>query len=298
MLPQGLKQGDKVALLSTARKITTGELGFAIDLLSEWGLDVVIGKTIGKSHHQFAGTESERLKDFQSMLDDTTIKAIFCARGGYGTTQIIDRLDFSRFSQFPKWIVGYSDITVLHNHIHTQLNIATIHATMPVNFAQNTSEALETLRQALFGNLPEYRIPANPLNRTGVASGNLIGGNLSLLYALIGTPSDIQTNGKILFLEDLDEYLYHIDRMMNALNRSGKLQHLAGLIVGGFTEMRDNAIPFGETAEDIIARYSGAYSFPVIFGFPAGHISDNRALVMGMPVTLKVSDSFAEISFD
>ncbi len=287
--PPALQKGDKIALLSTARKISADALTPIMEIFSDWGLQVVQGKTLGLEHHQFAGTEKERLEDLQWALDDAEIKAVFCVRGGYGTVQIIDRLDFTSFVQHPKWIVGYSDITVLHSHLHTQLQTATLHATMPINYTQNTPQSLETLHQALFGHTPDYLIEAHPLNRFGKASGSLVGGNLSLLYAMIGTPSDLQTKGKILFIEDLDEYLYHIDRMMNALQRSGKLHDLAGLIVGGMTDMNDNTIPFGETAYQIIARYAAPYGFPVAFGFPAGHEADNRALVLGATVCLEVT---------
>jgi muramoyltetrapeptide carboxypeptidase len=202
--------------------------------------------------------------------------------------RIVDGLDWRAFAKQPKWLVGYSDVTVLHSHVHQNLGIETLHATMPINFANNTPEALESLRRALFGEPMDYEFPHHDLNRKGQAEGQLVGGNLSLLYSLAGTPSDVDTQGKILFLEDLDEYLYHIDRMMMQLQRSGKLAGLAGLIVGGMTDMKDNTIPFGKTAEQIIKEHVEPYGYPVAFGFPAGHIDDNRALVMGRKIWLKV----------
>ncbi|OWY18937.1 LD-carboxypeptidase [Sphingobacteriales bacterium UPWRP_1] len=288
IVPPLLQKGNSVALLSTARKILPHELAPALPVFEEWGLQVVLGKTLHLECHQFAGTEEQRLADLQQALDNDQIKAIFCARGGYGTAQIIDRLDFTKFARCPKWIVGYSDVTVLHSHLHTRLRTATLHATMPINFAGNTPQALQTLQQALFEKPPGYTFAPHELNRPGIAKGQVVGGNLSLLYALIGTPSDINTRGKILFIEDLDEYLYHIDRMMNALFRSGKLHRLAGLLIGGMTNMKDNAVPFGEDASQIIARYVKPFGFPVAFGFPAGHMPDNRALVLGKRATLTV----------
>ncbi|OWY20189.1 LD-carboxypeptidase [Sphingobacteriales bacterium UPWRP_1] len=288
IVPPLLQRGNRVALLSTARKILPRELAPALPVFEEWGLEVVWGKTLQLEHHQFAGTEAQRLSDLQQALDDAHVKAIFCARGGYGTAQIIDELDFTNFIRNPKWIVGYSDITVLHSHLHTRLKTATLHATMPINFAGNTPQALQTLQQALFEKPPRYTFVPHELNRPGIAKGQLVGGNLSLLYALIGTPSDINTSGKILFIEDLDEYLYHIDRMMNALLRSGKLHRLAGLVVGAMTDMKDNTVPFGEDACQIIARYVRPFGFPVAFGFPAGHIPDNRALILGKRAHLEV----------
>lgn len=291
-VPPPLQPGDAVALLSTARKINPPDLAPAITLLQSWGLTVEQGKTLQLEHHQFAGTAPQRLADLQQVLDNPAIKAIFCARGGYGTAQIIDQLNFTQFARYPKWIVGFSDITVLHSHLHTTLGTATLHATMPINYPQNTTQALQTLHHALFSHTPpNYHFAAHPQNQTGAAQGILVGGNLSLIYALIGTPSDLNTAGKILFIEDLDEYLYHIDRMMNALLRSGKLHRLAGLLIGGMTDMKDNPIPFGENAEQIIARYAQPFNFPVAFGFPAGHTPDNRALVMGIPARLQVQQT-------
>jgi muramoyltetrapeptide carboxypeptidase len=280
--PAFLKKGDTVGIIAPARKISPEDLQPSIDILSSWGLHVVLGKNLFHEDHQFAGTDAERSEDLQTMLDDVLIKAIICARGGYGTLRIIDKIDFSRFRTHPKWIVGYSDITVMHSHIHT-LGIETLHATMPINFSKN-AEATEALRKALFGENLIYEAEPHPLNRTFSAAtieGELIGGNLSLLYALTGSISETDTKGKILFIEDLDEYLYHIDRMMLNLKRAGKLSHLKALIVGGMTDMKDNTIPFGKTAEEIILDAVKEYDYPVCFGFPAGHIDRNLALYLG-----------------
>ena len=289
--PSYLKQGNKVGIVATARKISLEEIKPALTILGSWGLQPVIGKTIGLADNQYAGTDDERAKDLQNMLDDESIKAIFCARGGYGTVRIIDELNFDIFQKHPKWICGYSDVTVFHSHINQNLNIETIHSTMLFNFPKvGSNKAMVTLCEILFGEELIYSIPTQSLNKKGIANGQLMGGSLSLLYSLSSTLSDIDTKGKILFLEDLDEYLYHIDRMMMNLKRSGKLEHLKGLIVGGMTDMKDNTIPFGKTAEEIIFDAVKDYDYPVCFGFPAGHIEDNCALIMGREVEMEVGE--------
>lgn len=287
--PPNLHPGDKIGLVSTARRITEAELGPAIQTFTEWGLEVVLGKNLFETDNQYAGTDAQRTADLQEMLDDPEIKAIVCARGGYGTARIIDDIDFTNYTLWPKWIAGYSDITVLHSHIHTNLGIETMHAIMPLNFP-GTPEAMDSLKKALFGEEISYNLDPHPFNRPGSCSGQLVGGNLSILYSINNTASDIDTTNKILFIEDLDEYLYHIDRMMMNLRRSGKLENLAGLIVGGMTEMNDNEVPFGKTAYEIIAEAIIPYSYPVIFNFPAGHISDNRVLILGRRSEMTVSD--------
>ncbi len=242
--------------------------------------------------HQFSGTDHERATDLQAMLDDASIRAIFCARGGYGSVRIIDELDFSGFIQNPKWIVGYSDITVFHSHINRHFGIQTLHGPMPINFPpdRKVKASLQSLKEILEGGYPAYHFTSHPFNRKGTASGMLCGGNLSMLYSLAGTESDIDTEGKILFIEDLDEYLYHIDRMMQNLKRSGKLESLAGLVVGGMNDMNDNTIPFGKTAYEIIAETVADYHFPVIFDFKSGHISENLGLIIGGYVELEVAE--------
>jgi muramoyltetrapeptide carboxypeptidase len=290
--PQYLSPGDKIAIVSPARKISREEVADAIKVFKSWNLEVVEGEHVYDTYHQFAGTDRERTADLQRMLDDPAVKAIICSRGGYGTVRIIDHLDFTQFIKTPKWIVGYSDVTVLHSHIHRQFSIETLHAVMPINFkgSCDTKPCVGSLKVALFGKPLNYRLPVSDLCRRGIAEGELVGGNLSILYSLSNTDSDINTDGKILFLEDLDEYLYHIDRMMMNLKRSGKLENLAGLIVGGMTDMRDNEVPFGKSGAQIVADMVGEYDYPVFHGFPAGHQQDNRALFLGRRVKFEVGE--------
>ena len=295
--PSALQPGQRVAIVSPARKISAAELAPAIATLRGWGLEVVLGETIAGDHHQFAGDDDLRRRDFQHQLDDPSIRAILCARGGYGTARIVDALDFSRFARQPKWVAGFSDITVLNSHL-LRLGCASIHGVMPVLFHQAGGEAaLESLRRALFG---ETTLPlvaaAHPLNRPGTATGELVGGNLSLLHTITGTASQASFAGRILFLEDLDEYLYHIDRMLLHLHRSGQLAGLAGLVVGHFSQMRDNAVPFGSAAEEIISAYAQLYDFPVGYGFPVGHEADNLALVVGQVMHLEVNQTGARLA--
>ncbi|OGX85354.1 LD-carboxypeptidase [Hymenobacter lapidarius] len=295
--PPALQPGQRVAIVSPARKISAAELAPAIATLQSWGLEVVLGETIAGDHHQFAGDDTLRRRDFQQQLDDPSIRAILCARGGYGTARIVDGLDFSRFSRQPKWVAGFSDITVLNSHL-LALGHASIHGVMPVLFHQAGGEAaLESLRRALFGeaSLP-IAAPAHPLNRPGTGTGELVGGNLSLLHTITGTASQASFAGRILFLEDLDEYLYHIDRMLLHLHRSGQLAGLAGLVVGHFSQMRDNTIPFGSAAEETINSYAQLYDFPVGYGFPVGHEADNLALVVGQRARLVVGTAGAQLS--
>ena len=293
--PPYLKKSDKIGIVAPARKFSKEEILFAVDTFEKWGLKVVLGKNIFGSENQYSGSDEQRADDLQKMLDDNSIRAIISARGGYGTLRIIDKLNFKKFQENPKWITGYSDITVLHSHIHQKFEIETLHATMPINFSKD-EESVETLRQNLFGEEIVYKIGSQLLNRKGNAEGELVGGNLSLLYALKGTKSGISTSGKILFIEDLDEYLYHIDRMIISLKRAGKLSHLAGLIVGGMTDMKDNQIPFGKTAEEIISDAVKEFEYPICFGFPAGHAQKNLALPFGRRAKLKVSDG-SNLSF-
>lgn len=294
--PKFLQKNDTIAIVSTARKITLEEIKPAVDLLKSWGLKAEIGATIGLEENQFAGNDAERTADFQQMLDNPKIRAIWCARGGYGTVRIIDKLDFSKFKKRPKWIIGYSDVTVLHNHIHN-LGFETLHATMPLDVKKNTSEALNSLKKCLFGKPILYEIPTSKESILGTASGQLVGGNLSMLYSLLGSKSTINTDKKILFIEDLDEYLYHIDRMLMNLKRNGYFNNLEGLIVGGMTAMHDNKIPFGKTAKEIILDHVSEYNFPIVFDFPAGHLNDNRALFFGRKVNLEVRDNKTQVSF-
>ncbi len=260
----------------------------AIALLQSWGLEVVLGETVNASYHQFAGDDDLRARDLQRFIDDDSIKAIIAARGGYGTVRMIDKVDFSRFAQNPKWVAGFSDITVLHTHLYANYGAQTIHGQMPVNIPDASAKSLETLRKALFGEQLSYHLAPHHFNRGGEAIATLVGGNLSLLVAVSGSVSDLDYAGKILFIEDVGEYLYSIDRMLHCLDRAGKLKHLAGLIVGGFSDVKDNDIPFGQTVPEIIMDIVADYSYPVCFDFPAGHIPNNCSLILGREMYLSV----------
>ena len=289
--PPYLKTGDTIVILCPARKVTIEDMAPAVQIFESWGLKVRLGRTIGLSDHQYGGTDAERLEDFQRAVDDPDVRAIIAARGGYGTVRIADDIDWTGMLAYPKWIVGFSDITYLHVHLNQTLGVQTLHSTVPAFFNKNTPEAIDSIRQHLMGEEVIYDVPPHPLNRPGEAKGVLIGGNLSILYSITGTKSGFNTAGKILFIEDVDERLYHIDRMMINLKRSGKLHDLAGLIVGGLTDISDNAVPFGKTAEEIIMQHVGGFGYPVCFNFPAGHISDNRAIVLGKVTKLNVGET-------
>ena len=291
--PQLLKEGDCIALVATARKVNEEEVNPAIKLLQQWGFKVKIPQGLFAEDNQFAGDDEHRYKILQQELDDEEIKAIWCVRGGYGTVRIIDKLNFDKFKAHPKWIIGYSDITVLHSHIQQNHGIATLHATMPLNISEadliKQPASISSLHQALTEGVLKYEFKPHPLNREGIAAGEIIGGNLSILYSLCGSESDINTDGKILMIEDLDEYLYHIDRMMQNLKRTDKLTNLKGLIVGAMSDMHDNTIPFGQTAEEIIWDAVKEYNYPVCFNAKFGHIGiENLALPMGITATMEV----------
>jgi muramoyltetrapeptide carboxypeptidase len=294
--PPYLTIGDTVAITCPAKKLPRDILD-AVKLLESWGLNVVLGETVKASWHQFAGTDELRTSDMQRFLDDPNIKAIFAARGGYGTIRIIDRIDFSNFKKHPKWIIGFSDITVLHSHIQAVYKTVSIHGQMPLTIADGSSVSLETLRKALFNEALDYKYTSAIKNRSGEANAVLIGGNLTLLVMMAGSVSEQDYAGKILFLEDVGEYLYSLDRMMWNLKRSGKLTNLKGLIVGSFTEMKDNDIPFGQTAEQIIMEHVNEFDFPVCFNFPAGHINDNRALIFGRKVNILVEEQNVSLTY-
>lgn len=297
IMPEYLKKGDTVGILATARKIDLATLEPGIKLLESWGLKVVIGKTIGKEQNQLAGADWQRATDFQEMLDNPNIKAIWAAKGGYGTVRIVDRINFTDFKKKPKWVIGFSDITVLHSHINN-MDIGTLHAIMVVSAKTATPEAIESFRKALFGEKLEYHIPTHSFNKKGKAQGELVGGNLSVLYSIQGSKSAVDMKGKILFLEDLDEYLYHIDRMMMNLKRNGSLDGLKGIIIGGMTSMNDNDIPWGKDALEIIEDVLKDLKIPIAYNFPAGHIKDNRALIFGKNVTLEVNDKETVLKFE
>jgi muramoyltetrapeptide carboxypeptidase len=287
MNPPYLQSGDKIAITCPAKKLPR-PMTNAIALLESWGLEVVLGETVTASYHQFAGDDTLRARDMQRFLDDNNVKAIIAARGGYGTIRIIDLLDFTRFSQNPKWMVGFSDITVLHAHIWANYSLQSIHGQMPITIPDASATSLKTLKNALFGQAVDYDFKSHTDNRVGNAEGILLGGNLSLLIAMLGSASDYNYDGKILFIEDVGEYLYSTDRMLRTLKRAGKLKNLAGLMVGGFTEVKDNDIPFGQTVEQIVMEVVKEYNYPVCFDFPAGHIPDNRALILGRMLNLSV----------
>jgi len=293
-----LTKGDKIAIVAPARSITFDEVLPSIKLFQKWGLEVVLGTYIFSKENQFSGSDSQRKADLQQMLDDPSIRAVMCARGGYGTVRIIDHLEFAGFCRNPKWIVGYSDITVLHAHINNNLRIETLHSVMPVNIKETDFEndSIGTLKKALFGEKLFYTIPITLHLKTGLREGILTGGNLSIIYSLMGTESELDTGGKILFIEDVDEYLYHIDRMMMTLKRSGKLEKLNGLIVGGMDRMKDNEIPFGKTAREIISGAVEEFDYPVCFDFPAGHGDVNLSLILGRMIRLNV-DKNIEVEF-
>jgi len=290
-LPSYLQPDDSIALLCPAGYMARDKAITCIETLKSWGYRVREGKTLGgPSENYFSGTDDQRLAELQQNLDDPEIKAILCGRGGYGLTRIIDRIDFSRFEKDPKWIIGYSDVTVLHAHIWSNYKIATLHA--PMASAFNDGEAgnvyIQSLRHAIVGQSASYICQGHPFNRPGIASGRLIGGNLSLLAHLTGSSSEIKTKGRILFLEDVGEYRYNIDRMLYQLKRSGKFDQLAGLIIGGFTDIKDTTRPFGVSVEEIIRDVVKEFDYPVCFGFPVSHEKENYALKIGVKHTLEV----------
>lgn len=291
MIPSKLlSEGSKVAVVATARFVTEKDVEYSVRCIEEMGFTPVYDNRLFAVCGQFAGDDDLRAAVLQSYLDDPAIDAVLCARGGYGTVRIIDKINFDNFLRDPKWIIGYSDVTALHAKLQS-MNIESLHATMPINFHDNTKMALDSLYDALTKGSLTYEIENTPINIKGKAEGELVGGNISVLYSLLGSDSFPDTDGKILFLEDLDEYLYHIDRMMMAFKRAGKLDNIKGLIVGALTKMHDNAIPFGKEAEQIIFEYVRDKEIPVCFNFPAGHIDDNRALIFGRKTRLKIGET-------
>lgn len=285
-----LKQGSKVAIVAPARCVTPDEMSFAIQWLEGQGFVPVYDDRLFAVHHIFAGDDDFRAAVFQEYLDNEEIEAIWLARGGYGSIRIIDKLDFTKFLQHPKWIAGFSDSTVIHGKL-SRLGVPSLHSPMPFYFANKTEEAKQSLFNALTGKCLHYEFPANPLNRLGKMEVEIVGGNLSVLMGMNGSDIFPETDGKILFIEEVDEYIYHIDRMMRGLKRAGKLAHLKGLIVGGLTQIKDNTHPFGQTAEEVIAEAVSEYDYPVCFGFPAGHFDDNRVLVFGQKSRIEITKS-------
>lgn len=294
--PPYLKKGDKIALVCPAKKLPKS-IDQAIALLTDWGLEVVVGESVYASHHQFAGTDELRAADIQHFLDDSSIKAIIAGRGGYGTIRIIDALDFTQFNLHPKWIVGFSDITVLLSHIIAQSEIQCIHGQMPYTFEESTFEALDSLRKALFGEKQTYVYESEFNNRPGEADGLLIGGNLTLITMLQGSASEMNFDNKILFLEDVGEHEYSIDRMLRMLKRAGKLANLNGLIIGAFNEIEAEKISFGQTVDEVIWDIVKEYDYPVCFNFPTGHIENNLSMVLGAEVSLKTETNNVQFKY-
>ncbi len=297
--PEYLKPGDTVGIIAPAKK--TGEAGISsfISQCEAWGLRCRTGKHLFGSYHQFSGTDEERAADLQEMIDDDSIRAIICARGGYGSLRALLRTDFTNLARKPKWVAGFSDITVLHSYINKFLGIETLHSMMPVNFEEEYDrESAESLRRALFGEKLEYRFSSHPLNALGNARGELTGGNLSMLISLNGTTFFPDMRNRILFIEDVDEYLYHIDRMILNLMQSGVFNRIRALVAGSFTKMNDNEIPFGKNAEEIIAGIIQKYRVPVCFNFPAGHQLKNKTLILGREIRLRVNEGTSSLMFN
>ena len=297
--PEYLTKGDTVAIVapSGVLKNYNNYIDKAKELLSSWELNVIIGKNVFNDSGHFSGTDEERTLDFQIALDDKSVKAIWCARGGYGAMRVIDNLNFEKYKQNPKWIVGYSDITAIHSDLHIE-NSESIHAIMSKSLNElniDNDESVLLLKKTLFGEKLSYQIKGNPYNIEGDTKGQLVGGNLTLLHCLLGSESSINTDGKILFIEDLGEYLYHIDRMLLNLKRNKKYNNLKALIVGGMTNLHDNEIPFGKSYEQIILEYFGELSIPICFNFPSGHLNDNRAIKLGCRADLEITEK--EVTF-
>lgn len=295
-VPPFLKKGDKVAVVAPASSMPN-EIGDTITLLESWGLNVILGTSVGSAFHQFAGDDELRAQDFQQMLDSNEVKAIVAARGGYGTVRIIDKLDFTEFEKNPKWLVGFSDITVLHSHVQSNYGIPTIHGQMPLNIPDATKTSLKTLRKALFGTDLHYTYTSKTENRSGEEEGILVGGNLAILVSVSGSISEVDYIDKVLFIEEVGEYYYSVDRMLRMLKRAGKLARLKGLIVGGFTEMKDKKVPFGFSVEEVILDLVSEYNYPVATNFPAGHIDNNNALVFGKKVSLSVEEQNVSLRY-
>lgn len=296
--PAFLLPGDSIYLLSTARKVSRDLILPFIAWIESYGIRVIEGDTLSCEDNQYAGTDEERGADFQKALDRDGIKAIWFAGGGYGSIRIFDDISWDKFIENPKWLIGFSDITIWHNLVNQFYGIQTIHALMPRTFGNASKESIEATREVLFGKLSPISFSTVSLNTNRIeVTGELIGGNLSILYSLLGTKSGFNTNGRILYIEDVGEYLYHIDRMMIALKNSGKLEGLKALIVGEFSDMMDNEIPFGKTYQEIIKEHAGGYGYPIVFDFPAGHISNNMPLILGANIQMKIYAESCELSY-
>jgi len=291
IFPSYLQKGDRIRIVAPAGKVSKEKVLPGIELLQDVGYEVLIGHHVFDKYFQYAGTDYQRLADMQEALNDPSTRAIICARGGYGSVRIIDKLDYSLFLNNPKWLVGFSDVTIFHSLINS-LRVASVHSAMPGSFIENKKplKSFYSLLETLTTGNSKVEMEANPFNRNGKCQGELVGGNLSLLYSLQGTPRQLDTRGKILFIEDVGEFLYHLDRMMQNLRLSGQLKGLSGLVVGAFTEMKDNESPFGKLVPEIIREAVQEYNFPVCFDIPAGHIPKNISLILGANYSLEVEN--------
>ncbi len=298
IIPPYLKLGDTIGIVCPAGYMPFEKAQTCIETLKAWGFKVIPGKTLGHQFNYFSGTDEERCDDLQGMMDDKNIDAILCGRGGYGMGRIIDKLDFTKFKKHPKWIVGFSDITVLHSHLFSNYKIASLHAPMAAAFndGEYKNQYIQSLHEALLGKKADYKTQGSTLDQPGNAKGILVGGNLSLLVNIIGTSTDIKTKNKILFIEEVGEYIYGVDRMMYQLKRSGKLDRLKGLIIGRFSDMKDTTIPFGQPVEQAIKDLVKDYDYPVCFGFPVSHDKENYALKVGQTYRLKVEKDLVELA--
>lgn len=300
--PPYLKAGDTVAIVapSGALRNKNEKIELTIELLKSWGLNVVVGKNVFNINNHFAGTDEERCEDYQKALDDPTISAILCARGGYGTVRILDKLDFTKFKKNPKWLIGYSDITALHNQLQNE-GFESIHGMMCTSVQKDLDsikETVSTFKDAIFGKPLAYTLEGSDYNKKGTASGELIGGNLTLLHTMLGSKTSMDTSGKILFIEEVGEYEYHIDRMLQSLKRAGYFDNCKGLIVGDISEVRVNPTPWGSSVEQLILDALSEYNFPIAFNMPAGHEKDNRALIFGRTVDLTVDKDKSTVVFE
>lgn len=288
-VPASLEKGDLIAIVAPAKAIEQAPVYFAKEFLEKAGFRVQLSEHCLGNHHYFSGDEAQRLSDFQQALDQDDVKAILCARGGYGCVQLLDRINWAGQLREPKWIIGFSDVTYFHQRMQRH-GIASIHGTMPLNFQQNSEEALATLIASIEGNPMNFHWDGNAFNKMGEAKGKLIGGNLSILYALLGTDDQLDYSDSILYIEDVGEPIYAIDRMFYALSKAGVLDRINGLLVGGMSNLSDSAVPFGKRYEEVILSHFQYRRVPIAFGFPAGHIDDNRSLILGTEVHLSVSE--------